>query len=458
MGRTSSELTSTEQAAARLESDRVVETLRREIVLGILPAGEALVERSLGERFGVSSRLPIREALRRLKAEALIDQAPRRRATVREFSGRDLANTAEVFEIIDVHAVRLAALRRNHADLAAMKLHVDGSKQALLSGDRTAQSMHARGFRSAIFAAAKNPALLEVRDRIDARVWRMVEQKVRQTDPGSLYTELFAAISDADATSAVACFSSYMTRWKGLWSEHAFVRIDAQLKNPIGTAAQPGPAKRRASKEPDFAPEFHGVLNTLRTQILDGRRSAGEVLSERLIGQEFGLSRSPVTEAIDALVLEGLAIAPTNRSAALVRGVPPEEVADFLGVCTILDTLATRLAAERASSAQIEHMRRLVDEEDHASKSGDARLLMQYCGRWRVLLHEMSSNDVLADVGRLVQGRLQLTMGRTKQNLMMARSHRLIFEAIESRQPEVAEEVVRRALSSASLNGISATV
>ncbi|SEC44112.1 GntR family transcriptional regulator [Arthrobacter woluwensis] len=429
---------------ANCESDRVVETLRREIVLGVIPAGTPLVERTLGARFGIASRLPVRDALRRLAAEALIDHPPRRRAMVRAFTGRDLANTSEVFEIVDALAIREAAVRRSPADLEVMQQHVHSGRRALSTHDAESQAHHAREFRSAIFTAARNTTLSEIKERIEARVWRMVEHKARHTDAGSFFDDLYSAISAQDPDTAESAFLRYMQQWRQVWKISAFNEIDAHLTTTRSAPVQTTPKRHVASKDPGFVPEFEKIATCLRDQILSGRRRPGDCLSERQIAQEFSVSRAPVVEAITLLVLEGLATRPMHRSAALVRGVPDSDVSDFFNVCATLDTAAIVLAAERATTAQIDHMRQIVDDEERAALAGDLRLVIEKGRVWREVLHQMTENDVLSDSVRLLHGRLQMLMDRVHDALKISRGHRLIFDAIESRQPAVAKAVVQR--------------
>ena len=86
----------------------IVERLREDILAGSMPPGSRLVECDLTARFAVS-RGPVREALRRLAAEGLIDHWPNRGALVRRLSARDIIEFFQIRVEVESLAARLAA-------------------------------------------------------------------------------------------------------------------------------------------------------------------------------------------------------------------------------------------------------------------------------------------------------------------------------------------------------------
>ena len=93
----------------------IVDGLRCDILAHRLPPGARLTESALTERFAVS-RGPVREALRRLAAEGLIEHQPNRGAVVRRLSPRDLSELFQIRVEMEALAARLAA---QSTDLAA---------------------------------------------------------------------------------------------------------------------------------------------------------------------------------------------------------------------------------------------------------------------------------------------------------------------------------------------------
>src|SRR3712207_5844385 len=113
------------QAADLSKADLVHRRLKEEIELGELAPGEPLSELSLVERTG-ASRTPVREALRRLAAEGLVDLTPRLGARVSRVSAKNVRDLFEFRQLLEPMAIRQATqaaadpeVRRVFADLRA---------------------------------------------------------------------------------------------------------------------------------------------------------------------------------------------------------------------------------------------------------------------------------------------------------------------------------------------------
>ncbi|MFO7190494.1 MAG: GntR family transcriptional regulator [Pseudomonadota bacterium] len=100
--------------------DEVVQRLRQMIFEGELAPGSRVPERVLCERFGIS-RTPLREALRALASEGLIELAPHRGARVSRLSPTDLDHMFEIMEALEALAGELACVRITEAGIAHVK-------------------------------------------------------------------------------------------------------------------------------------------------------------------------------------------------------------------------------------------------------------------------------------------------------------------------------------------------
>jgi DNA-binding GntR family transcriptional regulator len=101
------------------------------------------------------------------------------------------------------------------------------------------------------------------------------------------------------------------------------------------------------------------VAERLRHDIVVGRLRAGERLAEERLADDYGVSRTPVREALRRLQAEGFVDMVPNRGAT-VRSVGLDEARDLLAVRAALETLVVRQAVERASPADVVDMRALV--------------------------------------------------------------------------------------------------
>jgi DNA-binding GntR family transcriptional regulator len=98
----------------------VAERLRELIIEGELAAGARLNERALCERLGIS-RTPLREALRVLAAEGLVELAPNRSAVVTTLSGSDIRESFEVMSALEALSGELACRHITAAEIAEIK-------------------------------------------------------------------------------------------------------------------------------------------------------------------------------------------------------------------------------------------------------------------------------------------------------------------------------------------------
>jgi DNA-binding GntR family transcriptional regulator len=160
-----------ESESASLHDD-VVSQLRDFIVEGHLVAGSRIPERELCEKFDIS-RTPLREALKVLAAEGLIELLPNRGARVRQFSEADIRNLFEVISGLDFVAGRMACARiTDYAIAAVEKMHLEMYthylRRELADYFRVNQKIH-----QAIVDAAANPVLSAKYANLNAVVRRL---------------------------------------------------------------------------------------------------------------------------------------------------------------------------------------------------------------------------------------------------------------------------------------------
>src|SRR5215472_13299527 len=105
--------------------DEILSRLRDHIVEGNIPGGGRVPERQLCEMLGIS-RTPLREALKVLASEGLIELLPNRGARVRQFSEADIRNLFELIAGLDFIAGRAACERISDDDIAAIeRMHLE---------------------------------------------------------------------------------------------------------------------------------------------------------------------------------------------------------------------------------------------------------------------------------------------------------------------------------------------
>ena len=113
---------------------QVTSALRRAIVSGLLQPGEALSETVLAQRFRVS-RTPVREALKQLERERLVDIVPRVGTYVRKATGDEVLDGLIVKEVLEGAAARLMAARPDAIEFGVLVQAAEDVEQAAAMGD-----------------------------------------------------------------------------------------------------------------------------------------------------------------------------------------------------------------------------------------------------------------------------------------------------------------------------------
>ncbi len=143
--------------------------LRQRIVEGQLAPGAKLNERELSELLNVS-RTPLREAIKMLAAEGLVELLPNRGAVVAQMSAQDVADTFEVIAGLEGQSGELAAQRITEAELAEIRaLHYEMMAAYTRRDLPTYYRLNAQ-IHTQINAAARNPVLAQTWRTVNARL------------------------------------------------------------------------------------------------------------------------------------------------------------------------------------------------------------------------------------------------------------------------------------------------
>jgi DNA-binding GntR family transcriptional regulator len=135
-----------------------VNRLRREILAGALVPGERLVEEQVTRRFGIS-RAPLREALRLLAQQGMVEHLPRRGVRVATLSDHDAEELFEVRDVLERFAIS-RALPCRPADLHSARTELAAMRRAATTGDLLELADAHRRFHVELVALAGHRQLL----------------------------------------------------------------------------------------------------------------------------------------------------------------------------------------------------------------------------------------------------------------------------------------------------------
>ena len=149
--------------------EQVAQRLRQMLVENRIPPGAKLNERELCEALNVS-RTPLREAIKMLAAEGLVELLPNRGDIAVELTEADVLHTFEVMAGLEAQSGELAALRVTDAELAEIKAMQFEMMAAWTRRDLSHYYQLNSRIHSAINTAAKNPVLTATYQQVNARL------------------------------------------------------------------------------------------------------------------------------------------------------------------------------------------------------------------------------------------------------------------------------------------------
>ena len=194
-----------EAARASSLSEQAYFRLRELIVTLALPPGSVVNERELMERLGLG-RTPIREALRRLAREQLVEVYPRRGILVAPVDVRDLAELTEARLALEGLAARLAARRATTDDLEETAALLGELERAADRHDERALIELDQRIHRHVYACAHNrvvEATLSEYYVLALRIWFLALDRVARLDDAvRLHRDLLEAIRDGRAEHA----------------------------------------------------------------------------------------------------------------------------------------------------------------------------------------------------------------------------------------------------------------
>lgn len=191
------------------------------------------------------------------------------------------------------------------------------------------------------------------------------------------------------------------------------------------------------------------VFRRLREDILSGVYQDEEELREITIGEELGVSRTPVREALRQLELEGLVTIVPNKG-AYVTGITAKDVSDIYHVRSMLEGLCARWATEHITDEQIDKLEEiLVLSEFYVGKGKeDAIQVSELDGKFHQVLYEASDSrileHVLSDFHKYVQMARKLSVKKKDRAEKSIAEHRAILEAIKNKDADLAEKLANQ--------------
>lgn len=204
------------------------------------------------------------------------------------------------------------------------------------------------------------------------------------------------------------------------------------------------------------------VFHKIREDILNGKYGENEELKEAAIGEELGVSRTPVREAFRQLELEGLLKIVPNKG-AYVTGITMKDVEDIYMIRSLLEGLCARWCTEHIAKEAMEEMEENVYLADFHASKGHTEQMAELDNRFHEIMYESCDSKMLEhllkDFHHYVYRVRRQTLANGGRGKTSNDEHREIMEAIKAGDGDKAELLanthIKKAYENMCNNGLS---
>jgi DNA-binding GntR family transcriptional regulator len=203
-------------------------------------------------------------------------------------------------------------------------------------------------------------------------------------------------------------------------------------------------------------PLYEDVAERLREQIFSHELAPGSWLDEQSLAMAFGISRTPMREAIKVLASEGLVTTKMNKG-AYVTEVDRRDLEQIFTVLSLLEGQAAKETALKATEAQLTQLDNLHHRLEKAAADRDLEQFFEINVKFHELIQEIAGNKwmngVIEDLRKVLKLQRRDSLSRSGRLLSSLIEHREILQAILKRDSLAAELAMRKHLA----RGLEAT-
>ena len=183
------------------------------------------------------------------------------------------------------------------------------------------------------------------------------------------------------------------------------------------------------------------VFLHLENDILSGKYSRGEILTETKLSAEMGVSRTPIREALRRLEQEHL-IEETGKGSVVI-GITEKDLSDIFLIRGQLEGMAAALAAENRTEEQLNELREVLELQEFYLTKQNSDQIRLMDNRFHEILYKISGSHVfyntLLPLHKKVQKYRKVSLQSQSRANESVAEHREILNAIISRDAEAAE-------------------
>lgn len=187
------------------------------------------------------------------------------------------------------------------------------------------------------------------------------------------------------------------------------------------------------------------VVAGLQRAIFEHKIAPGTKLSEDEVGEIFGVSRTIVRSALQALAHSQLVTIEKNRG-AFIASPTPREAHEVFEARGLIEPRVAAMAARRMTDQSLEALRAHIEDEHSAMHAGDKGLALSLSGGFHLKIADIAGHDVFTGFIHALISRSSLIIAlywRRADTTCESHSHHALMKAFETRDPAAAEEIMR---------------
>lgn len=188
------------------------------------------------------------------------------------------------------------------------------------------------------------------------------------------------------------------------------------------------------------------IYRTLAEQIINGALAPGQKLEEKVLAEQFSVSRTPIREALRELNARGL-IELVPRRGGVVASIGVEQLADMLEAECELEALCARLSAQRMSAVQKKQLEFVYMQSEELVTRGDEAGYLALNQQFHDLICSGPHNKTIASMAKSLRDRLspfrQAQAGVERRLAVSHEEHKAIVKAVLDSDAEAAYEAMR---------------
>ena len=183
------------------------------------------------------------------------------------------------------------------------------------------------------------------------------------------------------------------------------------------------------------------VYEVLETDILSGKYSRGEILTENKLCEILGVSRTPIREALRRLEQENLI--KESGKGSIVLGITEDDLEDIFAIRRKIEGLAVALAAKNATDDEIEKLKEALELQEFYLSKQNAEEIKIMDSRFHEILYLISGSttfyNILLSLHKKVQKYRKASIQAKSRAIESVEEHKQIYDAIVAHDTEKAE-------------------